>query len=281
MPTPEYHMRPSRVLQRMRSGKTATCVKINLADSRVAEIAAMSGFDSLWTDMEHVPNDWSAIEKQILAAKCHDVDVIVRIPRGSYSDLIKPLEMDAAGVMVPHVMSVADARQIVKQMKFHPLGLRPLDGGNADGAYCNIGLSDYMEQANRERFNILQIEDVEPLTELEDILCLPGLDMIFFGPGDFSQSIGAPGDMRHPRLLETRERIAALARKHDKFAGTVSSLDDFELFQSMGYQFLSIGADVEALSEYFHHIVNRLAQTTFVRPATPYSRASDDGESNN
>src|SRR5690625_2953608 len=110
--------------------------------------------------MEHVRNDSSTVENQIMAGKMHNVDVKCRVPRGSYSDLIKPLEMDAAGSMVPHVMSLADAQQIVKQTKFYPLGLRPLDGGNADGAYTNINTLDYMEQANLERFNILQIEDI-------------------------------------------------------------------------------------------------------------------------
>ncbi len=67
------------------------------------------------------------------AAKVFDVDAIVRVPRGSYSDMIRPLELDAAGIMVPHVMSAEDARQVVRWTRFAPVGLRPLDGGNADG----------------------------------------------------------------------------------------------------------------------------------------------------
>ena len=54
-------MRKSRVLRQMRSGKVATCVKLNLADTRAAEIAAMCGFDCIWLDMEHVPSDFSFI----------------------------------------------------------------------------------------------------------------------------------------------------------------------------------------------------------------------------
>jgi 4-hydroxy-2-oxoheptanedioate aldolase len=57
-------MRPSRVLARLRAGEVASCFKINLSDPRAVEIAAMSGFDCLWTDMEHVPNGWEAIERQ-------------------------------------------------------------------------------------------------------------------------------------------------------------------------------------------------------------------------
>ena len=61
----------------------------------------------MWLDLEHVPNDLRDIGNQVRAAKMHDVDAMVRVPRGSYSDLIRPLEMDATGIMVPHVMSAA------------------------------------------------------------------------------------------------------------------------------------------------------------------------------
>lgn len=263
-------MRRSRVLDKLRQGNVATCMKVNLADARVIEIAAIAGFDCLWTDMEHVPNDLSAIEKQVLAGKAYDVDVVVRVPRGSYSDLIKPLEMDATGIMVPHVMSLADAQQIIKQTKFHPIGLRPLDSGNADGAFCNIELTEYMKQANEERFNILQIEDPEPLPELEEIISLPGLDMIFFGPGDFSQAIGVPGQMTHHKITETRKRIAELAQKNGKFAGTVGGMGDFDALTGMGYQFISVGADVIGLSQYFTNIIDQLSKKPSVQTKSIY-----------
>ncbi|WP_127583035.1 HpcH/HpaI aldolase family protein [Paenibacillus koleovorans] len=255
-----FAMKPSRVLAKLRSGGIALCTKLNLYDSRVTEIAAMSGFDCVWTDMEHVPNDWSAVEKQILASKAYNIDIIVRVARGSYSDLVKPLEMDATGIMVPHIMSLADAKTVVKQTKFHPLGRRPVDGGNADGAFCNIDFHDYLSQANDQRFNILQIEDPEPLDELEEIAALPGLDMIFFGPGDFSQGIGAPGQFNHPRLVEARRRVAEAARANGKFAGTVGGTGNWEELVSLGYSFISVGADVVGLSGYYHRLVDDISK---------------------
>lgn len=266
-----YAMRPSRVLRKLRAGQVAYSTKLNLGDSRAAEIAAMSGFDCVWTDLEHVANDWSAIEKQILACKAHGADTVVRVARGSYSDLVRPLEMDATAIMVPHIMSLADAKTVVRHTKFHPLGLRPADGGNADGGYCAIGFTDYLRQANEQRFNILQIEDVEPLDELEDIIALPGLDMIFFGPGDFSQSIGAPGQMDHPLIGETRRRIAELAVKHGKFAGTVGSTANAGELAAMGYRFISIGADVIALTQYFRGITSELSKQEAAPVASVYA----------
>jgi 4-hydroxy-2-oxoheptanedioate aldolase len=271
-----YAMRPSRVLQKLRAGEIAYATKLNLGDARAAEIAAMSGLDCIWTDMEHVPNDWSVVEKQILAAKAHGVDTIVRVARGGYSDYIRPLEMDATGIMVPHIMSAADAKAVIRSTKFHPLGLRPVDGGNADGSYCKIDFAEYLRQANEQRFNVLQIEDVEPLDELEDIIALPGLDMIFFGPGDFSQSIGAPGQMNHPLIGETRRRIAELAVKHGKFAGTVGSTGNAEELVAMGYRFISVGADVIALTQYFRGIVGELHKQDAGRVRSVYADRTEE-----
>jgi 4-hydroxy-2-oxoheptanedioate aldolase len=248
-------MRPSRVLARLRAGEVTSCFKLNLADARAAEIAAMSGFDCLWSDMEHVPNDSAAIEKGVWAAKSRDVDMMVRVARGSYSDYVRPLEMDAAGIMVPHIMSLADAQAVVRMTRFHPVGRRPVDGGNADGAYCGIDLVKYLKQANEQRFVAVQIEDPEPLAELDAIAALPGIDMLFFGPGDFSHGIGAPGVWDHPRLLDARRRTAEAARAHGKFAGTVASPAQLGELIAQGYRFLSVGADVVGLSQYCKSIM--------------------------
>jgi len=247
-------MRPSRVLAKLRAGKVAGCTKLNLGDPRVAEIAASSGIDCVWMDLEHTPCDLREIENQIRAVKVFQADTLVRVPRGSYSDLVYPLEMDATGIMVPHLMSAEDARRVAWQTRFHPIGRRPLDGGNADGFYCKIPTVEYIEQANRERFVIVQIEDPEPMAELDQIAEVPGIDMLFFGPGDFSHGIGKTAQFDAPEVVDARRRIAEVARRHAKFAGTVASIDSLAATIELGYQFINIGADVLALVEYFDRI---------------------------
>ena len=259
-------MRESRVLRKLREGKVATCVKLNLLDPRVAEIAAMSGFDCLWIDMEHVPTDYATVENMVRAAKIYDTDILTRVARGPYSNMTVPLEADSTGIMVPHLMSLAEAKQVVYYTKFHPIGRRPVDGGNADGKYCLVDADDYMKQANEQRFVIVQIEDPEPLEELEEICALPGIDMIFFGPADFTQGAGIPNDFSNPKVLETKKLIAKTARKYGKFAGTVGGIGNQDELIAMGYNFISLGADVVALSAYFKNIVDNCSGKDAVMP---------------
>ena len=104
-------LRKSRVLKKLRNGETAISFKTNLSDPRAVEIAAMNGFDCIWTCMEHVPNSIEQVEHQIMACKAYDTDIVLRVRRGSYSDYVVPLEMDATGIMVPHIMSAEDATE--------------------------------------------------------------------------------------------------------------------------------------------------------------------------
>ena len=114
--------RKSRVLEKMRSGKKAISFKLNLSCPRVAEIAAIAGFDAVWNCQEHVPTDYMVMCAQINAAKAYGCDTIVRVAKGSYSDYIRPLEADAAGIMIPHLMSLAEAKEVVHMVRFQPLG---------------------------------------------------------------------------------------------------------------------------------------------------------------
>ena len=252
-------------MQKLRAGEVVSSFKINLACARTAEIVAMQGFDCVWTDREHTANDWDLIERQVWATKAHDADLMVRVSRGSYSECVCALEVDAAGIMVPHVMSLEDARTVVRTTRFHPIGRRALDGGNADGRYAEVETREYIREANAERFVAIQIEDPEPLAELDAIAALDGIDMLFFGPGDFSQGIGAPGEWDHPEIARVCALIPQVCAAHGKFAGTVGDLGSLNMLIDMGYRFINVGADVVGLSSYCRGIVEafrRAPETT-------------------
>jgi 4-hydroxy-2-oxoheptanedioate aldolase len=243
-------MRRSRILEVTRGGGIARMLKVNTSCPRVVEMFSLARPDGLWLGHEHVPNTWEQLENQIRAAKVYDVDTVVRVARGSYSDYIRPLEMDATGLMVPHVMDLDDAVDVRNMTKFPPLGKRACDGGNADCSYCHMDFVEYLKVANEERFVIYQIEDPEALPDLEAIAELPGVDAILFGAGDFSVAIGHPGEVWHPEVTKVRERIAEVVRKNNKIAGATMGLDKVKAHVDMGYNLINVSGDVFALKSY-------------------------------
>ena len=244
-------LRQSRILRELRAGKAPTCFKLNLSDPRILELGGLAGVSAIWICNEHVSNDWFNLENQIRAAKLYDVDTIVRVEKGSYSDYVKPFESDATAIMVPHVKTADEARHIVEMTRFHPLGRRAMDGGNPDGRYCQIPINDYMAHSNSERLLIFQIESPEALENVEAIAAVPGYEMLLFGPGDFSHLLGKPGQITAPEVVAARKRVGAAARKHGKFAMASGMIAPRAELEAEGYGVFTLGADVLGLGQYF------------------------------
>lgn len=243
-------LRPSRILRELRTGKNPTCIKLNLGDPRVIELCGLAGASAVWICNEHVGNDWFNLENQIRAAKLYDLDTIVRIEKGSYSNYVKPFEADATAIMVPHVRTAEEARQIVEMTRFKPLGRRAMDGGNVDGLYCQIPMADYLAHSNRERLLIFQIESPEAVENVEAIAAVPGFEILVFGPGDFSHLIGKAGQANAPEVVAARKRVAAAARKHGKHLLAPGLMAPRAELEAEGFRIFNLGADVLGLGEY-------------------------------
>src|SRR5207302_1261256 len=92
--------------------------------------------------------------------------------------------------------------------------LRGVNGTGVDGRYGTLPLSEYFRRANAETFVAIQIEHVDAVEEVEKIAALKGVDMLFIGPADLSQSMGVPGDWEHTRVWRAIERVARAASAH-------------------------------------------------------------------
>ena len=114
---------------------------------------------------------------------------------------------------------------------------------------------------NENRLVIVQIEDPEPLSQLDKICQLPGIDMIFFGPGDFSHAIGHPAEFDHPEIHRVRKLVVETAHKYGKFAGTVSA-PSLEQCYLEGYDFVNCGADVAAIGANCDAVMAKYAEAT-------------------
>ena len=175
----------------------------------------------------------------------------MRVSKGSYSEYVKPFEAGATGIMVPHVTTADEARKIVEMTRYQPLGRRPIDGGNIDGAFCMIPTAEYIAQCNEQQFIILQIESPEALANVEEIAAVPGFNALLFGAGDFSHLVGKPGQVGCAETTAARKRVAAAARANGKFAMTPGLIAPFDEQSAEGYNVFNLGADVIALGDYF------------------------------
>jgi 4-hydroxy-2-oxoheptanedioate aldolase len=220
-------MTSSRVLRKLRAGEFVKAAAMcRVTDPWLAEVIGRLGYDLIWYDMEHRPFPVSTIDPLSLACRHTGIDLMVRITKNGYHSPMQVLEGGAAGIMVPHCMSAAEAKQWVDWVRFPPLGRRGLDGAGADADWGLADTAEHIRHANREVFLVLQIEDKEAIDSIDEIAAVEGFDLLFIGPGDLSLSLGVPLQFQHPLMEAAFDKVANAAARHGKWWGSVSGTSE-------------------------------------------------------
>jgi 4-hydroxy-2-oxoheptanedioate aldolase len=238
-------MTNSRALQKLHSGGFVRIINVSrVSDPWLVELAGWTGFDVIWLDMEHRNFDYGMIDPMSLACRATSIDLMVRVLKTGYSAPMRALEFGANGLMIPHVRSVAEAREWVEWTRFPPLGKRGFDGAGVDASYSLAEPVEYMCHANRETFLLLQIEDKEALDCVEEIAAVEGVDMLFIGTCDLSISLGVPMQTEHTIVRKAIERCARAAENAGKWWGlpTENSRIAQEMLD-MGARLITCGSD--------------------------------------
>lgn len=227
-------------------------------DAAFVESAGHAGFDFAILDMEHGPVDFFHLQHLIRAAETSGILPVVRTSDSSETAIGKALDLGAKGIQVPQIRSAKAAREAVRAARYFPEGERGVCRFVRAANYSSTPRNEYFESAN-EALLILQVEGRQALNELDGILAVKGLDILFIGPYDLSQSLGVPGQVSHPSVIAVIKDITEQAKK----AGTVTGIfcDTVEavvLWRSLGIQYLSCSVDVGIFTEACRDIVNKI-----------------------
>jgi 4-hydroxy-2-oxoheptanedioate aldolase len=257
-------MRKSRVLEKLRAGQPVLIGSPTpYPSAKLVELIGLTGFDCVWIDHEHQDISDDQIYHMCLAARATDMDAMVRIRKGEYHTFFRALETGANGIMVPHVLTAAEALNVVRNTKYAPDGLRGIDGIEAHADHGLQPFNEYIAQANRETFNAVQIEDAEGVENVEAIAAVRGVDILFVGPADLSASLGVVGQFNHPRVVEATERVARAARAAGiQWGSTVGSVEQFVTLREQGATFFAWGAAVVGLHGYLQGIRDEFRRLT-------------------
>jgi len=216
----------------------------------VVEIACASGPDFVCIDMEHGPISAETGENMVRATALHGIPALVRTPGVDAVAIGQALDWGAAGVLVPRVNTAADARAAVEAARFPPEGSRGAGPGRASG-YGRAVLAA-VERARHETIVALQIETVPAVNNLSAILAVPGVDLLFIGPGDLALGLAAAGraDELGTAIDTILAACSAAGRAAGIFAMTRDGLRPYEGRVSLGI----IGSDATILVAGFDQI---------------------------
>jgi 4-hydroxy-2-oxoheptanedioate aldolase len=247
-------------MDRKREREMADGIKARLARNELVRIAGMGrilhpniiqivgiqgGFHGLWFDHEHVGFSMESLEIATLAARSQGLDCFVRIAPTDYALVTRCLEAGGGGIMAAQIHSAEQAEEFVRWTKFYPRGARGLNTGGWDARFASIPPAEFCEKANRETFLAIQIETLQSVEECDAIAAIDGVDLLFVGPSDLSQSLGVTGDFFHEKCLAAIDRVSQACRNHGKHWGAVCvSPEHAQMMIDKGCTMISPSSDV-------------------------------------
>jgi 4-hydroxy-2-oxoheptanedioate aldolase len=236
-------IKENRLKRMLREHSKPAGVFVRLATPAVVEIAAAAGLDFVILDNEHGAFSDETLENMVRAADAVGIGAVVRVPVNQSWAITRTLDMGADGLWVPQVNSRADAEAAVRAARYHPAGQRGMNTSCRRADYGAMQRSQYLARANDEVVLVIQIEDMRAVNAIEDILSVPGVDMISVGLGDLAQSMGLPGQMDHPEVLAVDAKVKNAAGKHGIYVA--------------GEDTSKAGSDVGALLDGFRRMLQK------------------------
>jgi 2-keto-3-deoxy-L-rhamnonate aldolase RhmA len=198
--------------QRMFAGDRLVGTFLKTPTSHATEILGDIGYDFVVIDQEHGPFDRTTSDIALLAARAHDIPALVRVP--GPDSILSVLDCGATGVLVPHVKTAADAREIAAMFRYRN-GSRGFATSTRAGNYSGVPMWRHIAAADAQMVFVAQIEDPVALDEIDAIAAVEGVDSLFIGRGDLTAAFGDE-TKDPPAVLRAVERILEAARKANK-----------------------------------------------------------------
>ena len=213
-------------------------------DPAFVEAVGYAGIDFVILDMEHGPASIESMQNNIRAAEISGTLPIIRIDELTEHTISKALDIGALGIQVPQITSAEQVREVVKAAKFYPQGERGVCRFVRAANYSAMPKTRYFTEAN-DNIIIIQLEGREAIENIDSILEVEGIDIIFIGPYDLSQSLGVPGDTTNPVVIKSMTEIVNKAKANNIYVGTFTdSFETMKLWKEAGVNYVSYSVDV-------------------------------------
>ena len=237
-------MRNNQLKERLQKGEKMLGTFITSTDPSYTEAAAVAGFDFVVIDTEHGPLSPVDVTGHVRAAEAMGIHPVSRSTNAETTTILRLMDVGVHGIQVPQVNDLETARQVVTAAKYYPEGNR----GMALPRALQFGMGDLMasfQRANDETVVIVHCETKESLEVIDQIAALKGIDVIFLGPFDLSQSLGIPGQTGHSLIQAAKERVLEVCSKHNKTAG-IFAADGQQAKDRMeeGFHFIAMNMDL-------------------------------------
>jgi len=248
-------MRPNLLREALRSGRPTIGTHLHSRWPSIVELVGVTGaYDYVELSAEYIPFDLPGLDDFCRAAELHGLGTMIKLDQAPRSFLAqRAIGSGFGSVLFADVRTVDDARECVRVCRPDVPGVKGTYGAadRRNSYWGHAGTADYVRALN-EIVVVLMIEKEEAVAALDEILAVPGIDMIQWGPGDYAMSIGRPGDWYHPDVRAVEEVVLAKALA----AGIppraeINAPEEADRYRAMGVRHFCIGTDMVILHDWF------------------------------
>jgi 2-keto-3-deoxy-L-rhamnonate aldolase RhmA len=232
---------------RLERGEVSLGFGVRTARSvEIAKAMKTAGFDWLFLDLEHSAMSIETAAQLAIAGLDAGIAPVVRVPKGEYSLATRLLDSGALGIVVPHVDTAAEAREIAGALRYPPLGKRGVFSSMPHFDYRGVKVDEMTAALNAANLIVVMLETPAAIDNAEAIAAVDGIDVLLIGTNDLSIELGIPGELGHDKVVDAYTRMIAACRKHGKWAGMGGVYDEplMRRYIDIGCRFLMAGADL-------------------------------------
>ena len=232
----------NKLKQILEEGYLAFGASIRIPATALVEILGRVGYDFALIDLEHGLYDIETAGELIRAAQGANLTPIVRVLKNDKELISKVLDLGAQGVVIPHISNKEDAARAVEACRY---------GATGRGACPNVRAADYslsdwphyQEETNKNTMVFLLIEDLEGAHNIEDILSVDGVDVVYLGPFDMSVAAGYQGNINHPEIQKALDEILSACKARGMPVMHSFCGPDVEAWVNKGVRLITQGGD--------------------------------------
>ncbi len=230
--------------QGLKEGNSYVGTFVKMTDASSVEIIAFCGFDFFVIDCEHTHIGKETMVGLLRAADISGIVPIVRVRENDRAQILHALDSGGLGVMVPETSSASEVRHVVDCAYYDPIGKRGFTPSNRAAGYTFMNGGEYAKMTNENVMVIVYVETKDGLDNLEEMLAVPGIDVMWIGPMDLSQALGVTGDSKHPKVLAAMDDIIEKCKKAGVAVGTIApNAKEAQALIDKGVQFIGLSSD--------------------------------------
>ena len=249
------------LLEKLNNGQKTIGTWAIINSPMLIDVVASTGIDFIIIDAEHGGFSYETAQTLVSICQSHNVSPIMRVGEINESLILRALDIGMHGVQLPNIQTAEDAELFVQYAKYPPLGIRGFSPYTKAGLYDVNNAKKMPEISNSNTLLIANIEDEIGLSNLDSILKIKGIDVIFIGLFDLSKSLGVPGDIQNKMVLNKLDEAVIKIHSYNKKVGSIaSSLEMLTLLKNKELDYITYSVDTGVVKNAYQEIINKFEQ---------------------